>query len=49
MFVGGIVEEAADAAINAEAFGGLIEIPAEMRQAALQRAVTFEAAGTAAA
>ena len=47
VFVGGIVEEAAQAAINAQAIGGPVEVPAEMREAALQRAMTFEAAGTA--
>jgi L-fuculose-phosphate aldolase len=46
VFVGGIVEEAAQSAINAVAIGGPTEIPAEMRQAALQRAMAFEAAGT---
>lgn len=44
--VGGVVEEAAQAAINADAIGGPVEIPASMRAAALQRAMAFDAAGT---
>ncbi len=44
--VGGIVEEAAQAAINASAVGGPVEIPREMRAAALQRAMAFDAEGT---
>jgi L-ribulose-5-phosphate 4-epimerase len=47
VFVGGIVEEAAQAAINAQSIGGPVEIPDEMRAAALQRAMLFESAGTA--
>jgi L-fuculose-phosphate aldolase len=46
IFVGGVVEEAAQAAINAQAIGGPVELPAEMKAAALQRAMSFEAAGT---
>lgn len=46
VMVGGIVEEAAQASINAQALGGPVEIPAEMRAAALQRAMAFAAAGT---
>jgi len=46
VLVGGVVEEAAQAAINAAAIGGAIAIPAGMRAAALQRAMTFAAAGT---
>jgi len=46
VFVGGIVEEAAQAAINAEAIGGQVEIR-PTRAAALQRAMAFETAGTA--
>ena len=41
ILVGGIVEEAAQAAINAAG------IPEELRAAALQRAMAFEAKGTA--
>jgi L-ribulose-5-phosphate 4-epimerase len=47
VFVGGIIEEAAQAAINAAAIGGPTEVPADMREAALQRAMAFESAGTA--
>ena len=49
VFVGGIVEEAAQAAINAQAIGSPIEIPAEMRAAALQRAMSFDKEGTSTA
>jgi hypothetical protein len=44
--VGGIVEEAAQAGINAGSIGGPVEIPAELRAAALQRAMTFQGQGT---
>jgi L-ribulose-5-phosphate 4-epimerase len=47
VLVGGIVEEAAQAGINAGSLGGPVEIPAELRAAALQRAIAFERAGTA--
>jgi L-ribulose-5-phosphate 4-epimerase len=46
ILVGGVVEEAAQAAINAMALGGPVEIPRDLRAAALQRAMTFETAGT---
>lgn len=46
VMVGGIVEEAAQAAVNAAALGGPVEIAEEMRAAALQRAMTFDADGT---
>jgi L-ribulose-5-phosphate 4-epimerase len=46
ILVGGIVEEAAQAGINATALGGPVAIPAGLRAAALQRAMTFEAQGT---
>jgi L-fuculose-phosphate aldolase len=46
MLVGGVVEEAAQAAINARALGGPVELPADMRAAALQRAMAFAAEGT---
>jgi L-fuculose-phosphate aldolase len=46
VLVGGVVEEAAQAAINAMALGGPVEIPRDLRAAALQRARTFETAGT---
>jgi L-ribulose-5-phosphate 4-epimerase len=46
ILVGGIVEEAAQAGINAGPLGGPVEIPAELRAAALQRAMTFDSRGT---
>ena len=46
VLVGGVVEEAAMAAINASAIGGPVAIPEELRAAALQRAMAFEAEGT---
>jgi L-fuculose-phosphate aldolase len=46
ILVGGVVEEAAQAAINAMALGGPVAIPTDLRAAALQRAVAFDAAGT---
>jgi L-fuculose-phosphate aldolase len=42
----GVVEECAQAAINAGAVGGPVEIPEPLRAAALQRAMAFEAGGT---
>jgi L-fuculose-phosphate aldolase len=47
ILVGGIVEEAAQAGLNAAGIGGPVEIEPGLRAAALQRAMTFEAAGTA--
>jgi L-ribulose-5-phosphate 4-epimerase len=47
ILVGGVVEEAAQAGINAGAIGGPVEIPERLRDAALQRAMTFEREGTA--
>jgi L-fuculose-phosphate aldolase len=47
ILVGGIVEEAAQAGILSSGIGGPVEIPQELRAAALQRAMTFESAGTA--
>jgi L-ribulose-5-phosphate 4-epimerase len=44
--VGGVVEEAAQAGINAASLGGTVEIPASVRAAALQRAMTFDRQGT---
>jgi hypothetical protein len=44
--VGGVVEEAAQAAINARALGGPVEIPDDLRAAALQRAMAFDTTGT---
>jgi len=46
ILVGGVVEEAAQAAINASTLGGPVELPAELRAAALQRAMAFDASGT---
>jgi len=46
ILVGGVVEEAAQAGINADALGGPVEISPELRAAALQRAMTFESRGT---
>ena len=45
VLVGGVVEEAARAALNAQRLGGPVEIPVEMREAALQRAMAFDGAG----
>jgi L-ribulose-5-phosphate 4-epimerase len=47
IMVGGIVEEAAQAGVNAAALGGPVEIAPELRAAALQRAMTFDSRGTA--
>ena len=46
ILVGGVVEEAAQAAINALALGGPVEIAGDMRAAALQRVMALDAAGT---
>ena len=46
ILVGGVVEEAAQAGINAGGLGGPVEIPAGLRAAALQRAMTFDSRGT---
>jgi ribulose-5-phosphate 4-epimerase/fuculose-1-phosphate aldolase len=46
ILIGGVVEEAAQAAINAMALGGPVEIPGDLRAAALQRAMAFDAVGT---
>jgi len=45
VLVADVIEEAARAAIEAEAIGGPQEVPAAMRAAALQRTMSFEAAG----
>ena len=47
ILVGGVVEEAAQAGINAGSLGGPVEIPEPLRAAALQRAMAFDDAGTA--
>src|ERR1700730_9558103 len=46
ILVGGVVEEAAQAGINAASLGGPVEIPAELRAAALQRAMSFDSRRT---
>jgi ribulose-5-phosphate 4-epimerase/fuculose-1-phosphate aldolase len=46
ILVGGVVEEAAQAGINAASIGGPVEIAEELRAAALQRTMTFESRGT---
>jgi len=46
ILTGGVVEEAAQASINAAALGGPVEIPPGLRAAALQRAMTFDSQGT---
>ena len=45
ILVGGVVEEAAQAGINANGLGGPVEIPEELRAAALQRTMAFESRG----
>jgi L-ribulose-5-phosphate 4-epimerase len=47
LLTGGIVEEAAQAGINAGGIGGPVEIPEHLRAAALQRAMAFDTKGTA--
>ncbi len=47
VMIGAVVEEAAQAAINAVGLGGAVEIPEDMKAAALQRAMAFEHRGTA--
>lgn len=47
ILVGGVVEEAAQAGINATVLGGPVEVPAGLRAAALQRAMAFDRQGTA--
>ena len=46
ILIGSVVEEAAQAGINAAGLGGPADIPEGMRAAALQRAMTFEGHGT---
>jgi len=46
ILTGGVVEEAAQASINAAALGGPVEIPPGLRAAALQRAMAFDHQGT---
>jgi L-ribulose-5-phosphate 4-epimerase len=49
VMVGGVVEEAAQAGINAMRIGGPVELPPEMKAAALQRAFSFDQRGTVSA
>jgi L-fuculose-phosphate aldolase len=46
ILVGSVVEEAAQAGINAGGLGGPAEIPENLRAAALQRAMAFDSRGT---
>jgi L-fuculose-phosphate aldolase len=46
IMVGSVVEEAAQAGINSSGLGGPVEIPEELRAAALQRAMAFDQRGT---
>jgi L-ribulose-5-phosphate 4-epimerase len=46
ILVGSVVEEAAQAGINSAGLGGPVEIPEELRAAALQRAMAFDQRGT---
>lgn len=46
ILVGGVVEEAAEAGLNAARLGGPVPLPSEMKEAALQRAMSFEHHGT---
>ena len=46
ILVGGVVEEAAQAGLGAAGLGGPVEIPADLRAAALQRAMAFDSRGT---
>ncbi len=46
IMVGGIVEEAAQVGLNASRLGGPVQIPEELRAAALQRTMAFEDLGT---
>jgi L-ribulose-5-phosphate 4-epimerase len=43
---GSVVEEAAQAGLNAGSLGGPVEIPPELRAAAMQRAMAFDSRGT---
>ena len=46
ILVGSVVEEAAQAGINAAGLGGPVEIAEDLRAAALQRAMAFDSRGT---
>ena len=45
VLVGGMVEEAAQAGYQCVALGGPVELPEDLRAAALQRAMAFEREG----
>lgn len=49
IMAGGVVEEAAQAGLNAVVLGGPVPLPDEMKAAALQRALAYEQRGTIAA
>lgn len=49
VMVGGIIEEAAQAGLNAAVLGGSVPLPDEMKAAALRRAMAFEQRGPASA
>jgi ribulose-5-phosphate 4-epimerase/fuculose-1-phosphate aldolase len=46
VLTGGVVEEAAQAGLNSLGLGGPLEIPPDLRAAALQRAMAFDSQGT---
>ena len=46
ILVGSVVEEAAQAGLNAAGLGGPVELPPDLRAAALQRAMAFDSRGT---
>src|SRR5690242_41877 len=46
ILAGGVVEEAAQASLNAATLGGPVEIEPALRAAALQRAMAFDHQGT---
>jgi L-ribulose-5-phosphate 4-epimerase len=46
ILAGSVVEEAAQAGINASGLGGPVELPVDLRAAALQRAMAFDRQGT---
>jgi L-ribulose-5-phosphate 4-epimerase len=46
IMVGSVVEEAAQAGVNSQDLGGPVEIPPDLRAAALQRAMAFASRGT---
>jgi L-ribulose-5-phosphate 4-epimerase len=46
ILIGSVVEEAAQAGVNAAGLGGPVEIPGAFRAAALQRAMAFDSRGT---